>query len=609
MDLRPPRTAMVLAYTVLAICLISGLLGSVLASNGEQGCISCGESSVLKVPSVSNHQGIGVYYTPVSAQTADKCKVDLVFILDTSVSMADEWENLCDIVSEIITDVNSGYDLKAHIIAIGGQPPVSVTCTPEIWTASEACPNDSSGPLEQWGPGVEYWAEHEPWRNCSTRIIMPVSDEGPFCGCGYPIAGTNQDDIDSIEAAISAAKNNHVIVYPLEGLPGLDIPSECTDGVDALMDHLAIETNGQRFNISDYSQMDDAIKTIIANNCVGLNISKNSTSPSCVGGTLSYTINVCNERNDSYTNVSVEDMLDKEVEFDSCGSSDAATTCSYDQTNHTVTWIIPTIAPNSCIALYLEVKIPDTADPGKELINTARVLNATGCPAPLPSAEHRDIVKISRVKVEKTANPVQGTPSTLIDFTIKVTNTGLDVLNSVHVEDTLPIGMSYVSDDHKGTLSGGVIEWDIGPLNPNDFEIIHLQATIDSGVSPGVLTNSVLVIGDSAECPYCPTDSDTANVTVILPTEPGTLVNDPNYNTLKVGNDKAVSLGGIGIKWQNDHQSIAQNNLEIKNNQDSGPCDCCAKLNIEQIKVKNRKATALGQGLAINNIKIVTNQQ
>ena len=612
------RKVITLIYTVLAACLVFGLFGCVLGSNSEQVCSSCGQSSVSEYPSASNDQGIGVYITPAYVQTLDKCKVDLTFVVDTSGSMEDEWKNLCNTIDAIINNVTSSYDLKAHIVAIGGKPPGTITCIPEIWTASEACPNDPSGPLEQWGPGVKYWAEHETWRNCSTRIIIPISDEGPFCGCGVqnPMGGPDQDDIDSIEAAITAAKNNQVMVYPLQGLPGGDISLECASGVAQLMNHLANETKGQRFSISDYGQMEDAVKTIIANNCVGLNISKNSTSSACVGGQLSYTIKVCNERNDLYTDVTVEDILDKEVEFLQCGSSDSATTCSYDQKNHIVTWIIPSVAPKSCVTLYLNVSISDTINPGKELINTARISNATGCPAPLPSAESKDIVVISQVNVEKTAKPDKGTPSTLIDFTIKVTNTGSDVLKSVYVKDTLPIGLSYVSDDHMGTLSGRIIEWDIGPLNPNDFDIIHLSASIDSGVSPGVLTNSVLVIGNSSICPYCPTDSDTANVTVIPTPTPRILKPDSNYDTLDLGNDKSMAFGGKGIAWPKDYRATARNRLEIKKNQDSGECeccptgrDCCIKYNKEMIKVGNRDSIAFGFASATNNVKVVTNQQ
>ena len=115
---------------------------------------------------------------------------------------------------------------------------------------------------------------------------------------------------------------------------------------------------------------------------------------------------------------------------------------------------------------------------------------------------------------------------------------------------------------------------------------------------------------------------------------------DTNFDSIEVGNDRAVAIGGsaqlAGWFSSNNAAVTAQNNLKIKKNQDSGECaccqaldsanpckDCCTKYNVEQIKVGSRSATAIGlsfQGafpfarnsastLAQNNVEIVTNQQ
>jgi hypothetical protein len=88
---------------------------------------------------------------------------------------------------------------------------------------------------------------------------------------------------------------------------------------------------------------------------------------------------------------------------------------------------------------------------------------------------------------------------------------------------------------------------------------------------------------------------------------------DVNFDSLTVGNDRALAIGP-------GKDPIATNNLEIKKNQDSGACeccnsgkvscrDCCIKVNLEQVKVGNRDAMAFGLSEATNNVKIVTNQQ
>lgn len=89
---------------------------------------------------------------------------------------------------------------------------------------------------------------------------------------------------------------------------------------------------------------------------------------------------------------------------------------------------------------------------------------------------------------------------------------------------------------------------------------------------------------------------------------------DTNIDSLTVGDDKARAFGNI---WEKNLITTAINNLEIKKNQFSGNCcpcrsscrDSCTKVNIDQIKVGNRLAMAIGHASATNYIKIVTNQQ
>lgn len=90
---------------------------------------------------------------------------------------------------------------------------------------------------------------------------------------------------------------------------------------------------------------------------------------------------------------------------------------------------------------------------------------------------------------------------------------------------------------------------------------------------------------------------------------------DVSFDQLEVGNDFAFAAG----------RGVAENNLKIKKNQDSGECDCCApvdagcsdccnKVNVENVKVGNRLAIATGGffpgpvAKATNNVEIVTNQ-
>ncbi|VVB66958.1 Uncharacterised protein [uncultured archaeon] len=111
---------------------------------------------------------------------------------------------------------------------------------------------------------------------------------------------------------------------------------------------------------------------------------------------------------------------------------------------------------------------------------------------------------------------------------------------------------------------------------------------------------------------------------------------DTNYDSVDVGNDLAWAIGantGAGPA-ANAGNVVAANELEIKKNQDSGDCaccqaldtscpcqDCCTKYNVEQIKVGNRVAWAIGANVGVgpsangnpvsatNTVRIITNQQ
>jgi hypothetical protein len=94
-----------------------------------------------------------------------------------------------------------------------------------------------------------------------------------------------------------------------------------------------------------------------------------------------------------------------------------------------------------------------------------------------------------------------------------------------------------------------------------------------------------------------------------------------NFDSVSVGNDVATAFGNYWDQSIFGHQAKAENNVEIKKNQTSGPSICCnvssttlcrecaPQVNIEQIRLGDRKAFAYGNAEASNNIKIVTNQE
>jgi uncharacterized repeat protein (TIGR01451 family) len=100
-----------------------------------------------------------------------------------------------------------------------------------------------------------------------------------------------------------------------------------------------------------------------------------------------------------------------------------------------------------------------------------------------------------KISITKVASPTSGAPCTDVTFTITVTNTGDCTLDPVKVVDTLPGGMSYVSDNSGGNVSGQEITWNLSSIASGaPATIIHLVAHIDVGPA-GTLTNNVIATG------------------------------------------------------------------------------------------------------------------
>ncbi|MFP4642580.1 MAG: DUF7507 domain-containing protein [Chloroflexota bacterium] len=73
-------------------------------------------------------------------------------------------------------------------------------------------------------------------------------------------------------------------------------------------------------------------------------------------------------------------------------------------------------------------------------------------------------------------------------YDIEVNNTGDLTATGVVLTDEIPEGMSYVSSDPAGTVSGNTVVWDVGSLNESDSRSFKL---VLEGTQAGLWTNTV----------------------------------------------------------------------------------------------------------------------
>jgi uncharacterized repeat protein (TIGR01451 family) len=207
----------------------------------------------------------------------------------------------------------------------------------------------------------------------------------------------------------------------------------------------------------------------------GLEVQKSADrSEADVGDWINYTIRVNNTGSVSLTGVRAEDSLTGAV------------------------WNVGTLLPgqNYTNTTRYQVKLSDLPGP----LTNELWANGTADPCGLDindsAIEGVDIIYRPEIQVDKSANLSGGSPSTILDFKIEVNNSGNANFTVVEVEDLLPSGLDYVSDD-SGVApgqAGNRYTWNLGPLNSSKSLSFNLTAHIN-GKEFGDLINAVNATG------------------------------------------------------------------------------------------------------------------
>lgn len=186
-------------------------------------------------------------------------KVDLVFVIDQSGSMYNEWADICGSINQLkdnLSRTGLGVDVTSTIYGLSdsGAKTTGACKNADIkdtdLVAAMGAMGTSFAPItyslvppdkfrypafdqksEAWGAGV-YWAsKYHPWRNNTKKILFPVSDSDPTGG-GPVLVKVNQngkvleyleDPLFSgneqavISAADQAAQADRIYVFPIYG--------------------------------------------------------------------------------------------------------------------------------------------------------------------------------------------------------------------------------------------------------------------------------------------------------------------------------------------------------------------------------------------------------
>ena len=168
--------------------------------------------------------------------------LDVVFTFDTSPSMDPVNQAMCDLTADLVQALaDDGIPINSRFWGISDEGVATCLTSnvaaelgnivpgspPSFMSTLDQCDDGLAGPRENWGPAVALVASELDWDEDAVRLLIPVVDEGSYCG--DPV---NDFDIESVYYARQIAAQNDVVVSPL--LPDIASRSGARDG---LVDH------------------------------------------------------------------------------------------------------------------------------------------------------------------------------------------------------------------------------------------------------------------------------------------------------------------------------------------------------------------------------------
>ncbi len=178
--------------------------------------------------------------------------MEVIFLFDTSGSMIDEAADLCAALDGIQASLEA-FGLDVTIKVWGIAPGISIACLTEYVYQYGPIQNES------WAYAVTLMAPNYPGPP-GARILVPISDEGPFWGnpCDYG------DDKDAIHEAIIVANENNVIVSVIMGTVWQKNTEEC---IQSFGRQLAFGTGGTWHHTTGVDMQDLVLGLIQATLC------------------------------------------------------------------------------------------------------------------------------------------------------------------------------------------------------------------------------------------------------------------------------------------------------------------------------------------------------
>jgi len=241
------------------------------------------------------------------------------------------------------------------------------------------------------------------------------------------------------------------------------------------------------------------------------------------GDTVKFTLTLSNEGPSGATGIEVRDSLPDGYSYVSARASRG----SYDPDRGV--WTVEALESNATATLELTA----TVKPRGERKNVAEVVAALQYdPDSTPGngdASEDDYAEAAIVylpeadlALTKTASPQPVAPGDQVTFTLTLENLGPNDASGVQVQDLLPSGYQYISDDGKGAYDPSTGIWTVGGLASGERKTLVINALVNSS---GEYTNRATVTAQD------PTDPSADNNEASLRPDLAPQVSDDEIST------------------------------------------------------------------------------
>jgi uncharacterized repeat protein (TIGR01451 family) len=258
-------------------------------------------------------------------------------------------------------------------------------------------------------------------------------------------------------------------------------------------------TNGTTITSTPTITGSNQTDPVSSNNSTTLNITVNypdleitktvdNTQP-LEGETIEYTIQIkhLNTTDIDATNVLVEDILSNDLTYVSDDSGG-----SYNNTSGV--WNVGTLTPGQTKEVNISV-IVNSGTSGMSIDNIASLLSFDQNDLNATNNQDNQVINVATADLEMTKTVNDNTPDEgqAIVFTLNIKNNGPADATSLIVNDLLPAGLTYVSDDSGGTYNSATGVWTVGNLNDGGQLQIKITATVDAGTAAQTITNTASI--------------------------------------------------------------------------------------------------------------------